>query len=104
MTAAYRLTPRAAQGLTRIARYADERFGSAVAVRGVDELEPAFEQGAANPGMGHHREDFAHGADVRFWSVGPTLIAYRARPGWLEILFVERGELDWRDLLRRHLE
>lgn len=104
MTAAYRLTPRAAEGFRRVAHYVDEHFGSVVAERVVDELERAFEQLAANPGMGHRREDLTADEEVRFWSAGPTLIAYRERPERLEVLFVERGELDWERLLRKHVE
>jgi antitoxin ParD1/3/4/toxin ParE1/3/4 len=104
VTAAYRLTPRAAEGFRRIAYYVDAHFGSVAAERVIDELERAFEQIAANPDIGHHREDLTADEDVRFWSAGPTLIAYRARPMGLEVLFVERGELDWENLLREHLE
>lgn len=104
MTRAYRLTPRAAEGFRSIAHYVDEHFGSAVAERVVNELEQAFESLAANPGLGHRREDLTTDAEVRFTSVGPTLIAYRERPGGLEVLFVERGELDWQRLLGEHLE
>jgi plasmid stabilization system protein ParE len=104
VTRAYRLTPRAAEGFRGIADYVDEHFGAAVAARVVDELEHAFEQLAANPGIGHRREDLTANEAVRFWNVGPTLIAYRDRPQWLEILFVERGGIDWESFLREHLE
>jgi plasmid stabilization system protein ParE len=104
VTAHYRLTPKAAEGFRRIVHYVDEQFGTQVAERVVDELERAFEQLAANPAMGHCREDLTKEEDVRFWSVGPTLIAYRERPGCLEVLFAERGELDWENLLRTHIE
>lgn len=68
----------------------------------IRDLEKAFEQLAANPRIGHRREDLTQNESVLFWSVGPTLLAYRARPEWVEILFVERGELDWeRNLTRR---
>jgi hypothetical protein len=67
-------------------------------------LERAFELPAAKPDVGHHREDLTPDEHVLFWSVGPTLIAYRAKPEWLEVLFVERGGLDWEALLRKHLQ
>ena len=104
MTPAYRLTPKATEGVRRIASYIDEHFTSEVAERVLDELERAFEQLAATPGIGHSREDLTADPEVRFWSVGPTLVAYRERPDSIEVLFVERGDLDWENLLRRHLE
>lgn len=104
MTAAYRLTPSAREGLLRIVFYVEERFGSEVADRVLMELERAFEQLAAHPGLGHRREDLTRDARVRFWSVGPTLLAYRAQLKWVEILFVERAELDWERMLTKHLE
>ena len=103
MTAAYRLTPYAAEGFRRIVFYVDEHFGSAVAERVVEELERAFEQLAAHPDIGHRREELTSDDLVRFWSVGPTLIAYRLKLGALEVLFVERGALNWEALLREHL-
>jgi len=104
VTLAYRLTPRAAEGFRRIVYYVDEHFGAAVAERVVDELARAFEKLAANPGIGHRREDLTRDEEVRFCTVGPTLIAYRERTKWIEVLFVERGELDWENLLRKHLK
>jgi plasmid stabilization system protein ParE len=73
----YRLTPRAQQGLERL---------------------------AANPGIGHRREDLTLNKSVRFWSVGPTLIAYRSEHSPIEVLFIERGEVDWERLLIEHDE
>ena len=104
MTAAYRLTPKARDGFHRIAFYVEERFGPDVADRVVQELETAFAQLAGNPNIGHRREDLTRDERVLFWSVGPTLMAYRAQPKWVEILFVERGELDWERMLAKHLE
>jgi plasmid stabilization system protein ParE len=96
----YRLTPRARDGLLRIARYVEERFGSGVAEGVVVELERAFQRLASAPEIGHRRGDLTADPDVRFWSVGPSLIAYRAGAEWLDVLFVERGEVDWERLLR----
>jgi hypothetical protein len=39
---------------------------------------------------------------VLFWSVAPTLIAYRRRGDGVEVLFIERAERDWRRLLHDH--
>lgn len=104
MTARYRLTPRAGEGLLRIALHVDETFGNEVAVRVVDDLERAFELLAQNPGAGHRRKDLTPDDRILFWSVGPTLIAYRAKRGNVDVLFVERGEVDWQRLLEELLE
>ena len=104
MTSSYRLTPKARDGFRRIVSYVEERFGLEVADRVIGQLERSFEQLAANPGIGHRREDLTQDGRVLFWSVGPTLMAYRLHPDWVEILFVERGDLDWERMLTRHLE
>ncbi len=78
----------------------DTRFGERVAERVLGELECAFENLAASPGIGHRREDLTQDEQIRFRSVGPTLIAYRRVADVTEILFVERGERDWERLLR----
>ena len=55
---------------------------------------------AANPGVGHRRDDLTNDDRVRFWSVGPTLIAFRAESrDALEVLMVERGDKDWERIL-----
>lgn len=98
--ASYRLTPKAREGFRDILAYVDKRFGAQVAERVLDRLVAAFEFIAESPGTGHRREDLTQDERIRFWSVGPTLIAYR--PGSqdpVEILFVERGERDWERLL-----
>jgi len=33
---------------------------------------------AEHPDAGHLRDDLARARAIRFWSVGPTLIAYRS--------------------------
>ena len=104
MTAAYRLTPKAREDLHRVAFYVEEHFGLVVADRVVSDLEKAFELLAANPDVGHCREDLTRDERVLFWSVGPTLIAYRSNPEWLEILFVERGDVNWERMLTEYLE
>ena len=99
--ASYRLTPRARDGLRDILDYVDTEFGHAVAERVLDRLVDAFAMLGANPGVGHRRDDLTSNDRVRFWSVGPTLIAYRAADGAaVEILIVERGERDWERLLK----
>ena len=96
MSSAYRLTPRAREGLRDILECVHASFGDAVAERVLDQLEEAFVMLAESPGAGHRREDITSDDRIRFWSVGPTLIAYRpTQDSNVEILIVERGERDW---------
>ena len=96
----YRLTPKARGALQDILEYVDPRFGAAVADKVIDRLVAAFELVAGNPGAGHRREDLTQDDRIRFWSIGPTLIAYRASAhDSIEILLVERGERDWERIL-----
>lgn len=104
MTVPYRLTPKAMDGFLRIASYVDERFGIEVAERVITDLERAFDQLAKSPGIGHRRTDLTRDERILFWPVGPTLVAYRSSPECLEILFVERGDLDWERMLTDRLE
>lgn len=104
MRASYRLTPKAAEGLWRIVQFVAERFDQDIAERVLDQLEEAFERLAEHPGIGHRRTDLTAEADVRFWSVGPTVIAFRERPGCIEVLCVEPGQRDWEKLLPGHIE
>lgn len=99
MSAAYRLTPEARDGFQRIALQAEERFGPEVADKVVEAIRTAFEQLASNPAIGHRREDLTQDERIRFWPVGSTLLAYRTQPKWVEILFVDRGEMDWERML-----
>ena len=99
----YRLTPRARTGLIRMTLHVEGQFGQDVAHRVIDALEQAFERLAEHPGIGHRREDLTADEHVLFWSVGPTLIAYREFVEGVEILFVERGELDWEHMLEEEL-
>ena len=91
----YRLTPRARQGLTEILDYVAREFGTDAAEAVLDRLVEAFDLIAHQPGVGHVREDITDDRTVRFWSVAPTLIAYRASADLVEVLIVERGERDW---------
>lgn len=92
---AYFLTPRARDGFLGIVDYVEDQFGAAVADRVIGEIEAAFDLLAGHPDLGHRRDDLTADERVRFWSVGPTLIAYRAAGEQIQILFMERGTLDW---------
>lgn len=99
----YRLTPRARDGVARISAYVERNFGGLVADRVLVDFTTAFEELAANATIGHRREDLTDDIRVRFWSVGPTLIAYRDAGEWIEVLFVEAAARDWEQLIREHL-
>ena len=98
----YRLTPKARDGLREILEYVEAHFGTTTAEEVLERLLSAFELLAANPGAGHRRDDLTDDMRIRFWSVGPTLIAYRdGSRDSVEVLIVERGERDWERLLGR---
>lgn len=98
----YRLTPLAREGLARIVLYAEARFGGEVAGRVLLELSEAFDLLAASPAIGHSRQDLTPDSRIRFWSVGPSLIAYRSSVHGLEVLLVERGAIDWERRISRN--
>ncbi len=95
----YVFTPRARQGLWRVVSAVEERFGRSVSAEVLARLEACFERIATHPGAGHVRHDITEAPGIAFWSVGPTLIAYRQDTDPVQILFVERGELDWAHLM-----
>ncbi len=74
-----------------------------VAERVLNKIEAAFQMLAENPGIGHSRDDLTTDEQIRFWTVGPSLIAYRQKKGIVEILMVERGERDWEHLFKTRL-
>ena len=86
MTPGYVLTPRARIGLFGILDHVAHTFGERVASAVLDRLEHAFAMLAEHPGLGHTRADMTADERIRFWSVGPTLIAYRSGPDALEEL------------------
>jgi plasmid stabilization system protein ParE len=104
VTSAYRLTPEASDGLSRALHHVAEQFGFESAARAVSDLESAFELPAACPEAGHRRTDRTNDEQVRFWSVGPTLIAYRRGSECIEILLIERADLDGILLLGQSLD
>ncbi|HVS19620.1 MAG TPA: type II toxin-antitoxin system RelE/ParE family toxin [Planctomycetota bacterium] len=94
--ARFHLSARAGDGLLRILDSVESSHGSVVAERVLSRLASAFQILAERPQIGHRRQDLTADPDVRFWSVSPTLIAYRrADAGGIEVLAVERGEWDW---------
>ena len=95
----FKLTPRAEEGLLRIVNYVEQKFGAQVCDRVLGSIEEALQQLAEMPLSGHLREDLTEDASIRFTNVGPSLIAYRCERSPIEILFIERGEMDWERLL-----
>lgn len=67
----------------------------------LDGIVRAFELLAEHPGIGHRREGLTRDRRIRFWNVGPTLIAYRPGAAVIDVLLVERGEIDWEEALRQ---
>ena len=96
----FKLTPRAEEGLLRIVNYVEQHFGGTVTDRVLDTIEDALTALGENPLTGHRRQDLTDDESIRFHSVGPTLIAYRHDRSPIEVLFIERGEMDWERLLR----
>ena len=95
----YRLTPQARTGLGNILDYVERTFGVGIAEEVLARLDAAFEILARRPKLGRVRPDLTDDERIRFWSVGPSLIAYRRVGDTVEILMVERGERDWERLL-----
>jgi len=90
------LSTRAGDGLIRIRDSVESQHGSVIAERVLKRLGNAFEMLAEHPLVGHRRRDVTTDPRIRFWTVPPTLIAYRAiEPNKIEVVAVERGELDW---------
>jgi plasmid stabilization system protein ParE len=99
VTSRCRLSARAAAGYQIVALQAEEQFGPEVADRVRAELLHALFRLADMPAIGHPRPDLTPDPTMRFWSVGPTLIAYRPSHDGIEVLLVERAERDWSQLL-----
>jgi plasmid stabilization system protein ParE len=95
----YILTERARTGLSAIAIYVCNRFDADVAIATVEKIEKACQTLAENPGLGHLREDLTSDEVIRFWPVGPSLLAYRPTEDGIVVLFIERGNKDWKRLL-----
>lgn len=95
----YRLSPEARIGLYRTIASVEARFGPTVADEVLDLLARAFELLARFPRAGHRREDLTDDDRILFWSVGPTLIAYRRARDGIDVLAIDRADFDWRDAL-----
>lgn len=86
-------------GLLLILDYVQTHFDSDIAIATAERIERSCENLAENPGLGHRREDITSDDSIRFWPVGPSLIAYQIREEGIVVLFIERGDRDWKQVL-----
>lgn len=94
-----RLSSGAREGLYRIVASVETRFGPQATERTIASFSDALELIAAYPDAGHRRPDLTEHDRLRFWSVGPSLVAYLRRGACVEVVAIERAEVDWRGLL-----
>lgn len=100
----YILTPKAESGFWGIILYAEKEFGVFVAEQVAEKIESAFVFLARNQHLGHRREDLTDDRNLRFWSVGPTLIAFYPDTEPLQIIAVSRASRDWREMLTDRIQ
>lgn len=95
----YILTERALTGLSSIASYVSHRFDVDVAIATVEKIDSACQILAENPALGHRREDITSDESIKFWPVGPSLLAYQSTDDGIVVLLIERADKDWKQLL-----
>lgn len=86
----------ARRGIVDISVYLEAEFGSVVEARALERIYAAMEMLHEHPNIGHPRHDLSRREGIRFWSVGPTLIAYHFDTKMVEILAVDRADRDWK--------
>ncbi len=91
----YTLSAEARRGLQSIIDYVEREFGSMVADEVLAHFEVAFDRLVRRPMLGRSRTDLSKDRSLRFWCVGPSLIAYRRSPNGIEIAAIARAEQDW---------
>ncbi len=47
--------------------------------------------------LGHIRDDITSDESIRFWPVGPSLLAYQLTVDGIAVLFIERADRDWKE-------
>jgi plasmid stabilization system protein ParE len=99
MTGSFILTPSAARDLDELLEYVLEQGGPNAALHVHHRLHEGFTKVAAQPGIGHLRDDFAD-ESLRVWAVFSYLIIYRPETKPVQILRVIHGA---RDVPRRVL-
>jgi toxin ParE1/3/4 len=70
--------------------------GEQAAVRLVDRIEAEISKLREMPGMGHERRDVPASKKLRFWTVWPYVIAYRATRRTLYVMRVVHGSRNFR--------
>lgn len=92
----------AQRDIRRISQYLLRTAGPIVATKVIREIRAAVRKVAANPSLGHRREDLTS-ADVWIYTVYSYLIFYR-RPKPIEIVRILHGARDLSPLLADELE
>jgi len=93
------VSDRAKWGIVRISTNVEEKFGAAVEERVLARIRTALDMLAQQPDVGHRRSDLGEREGLRFWTVGPSLIAYRFDRHKVEIVAVGRADQDWTRML-----
>ena len=102
MTSRYLLAPQAAEDLVEIWTYIKEQTSLEIADRVESAIRDKFLFLAANPGVGHTRENLT--ADrVKFFPVYAYLIVYRPETKPLQIVSILHGRRDVEQILRDRL-
>jgi toxin ParE1/3/4 len=90
---AYRLTTPARRDYTDILHYLLQEASASVALKIEGELRDAFRLLAANPNLGHKRQDLTDEV-VLFFKVSPYLVVYEVRESDVLIHAVVHGARD----------
>jgi len=96
----YRLTTPAKRDLTGILNYLVREAGGKIALRAESEFRAVFRAVAANPGLGHLRQDLTD-HNVLFHGVPPYLILYREEAGVVIVHAILHGSRDATLILKR---
>jgi toxin ParE1/3/4 len=102
MTPRYVLAPEAAQDIFEIWLYIREHSSTEVAAEVESAILDTIALLAANPGIGHFREDLT-GQRVKFFRVYSYLIGYRPDTSPLQIVCVLHGRRDLEQVLKTRL-
>ncbi len=96
----YRLTTPAKRDIAGILNYLVREAGGKIALRTESELRAGFRAIAANPGIGHARQDLTE-HNVLFHQVLPYLILYREEAGVVMVHAILHGSRDANLILKR---
>lgn len=93
MSSSFVFTPSATRDIDEILEYVLDRDGSGRALHVYEKLHDAFLTAAAQPNIGHRREDLAD-ESLRVWLVYSFLVIYRPDTRPVEIVRVLHGARD----------